>query len=218
MPSFIVKNGPEKPPQKCGCFCCIFGLVFLNFFVFCPLFLLISCCFMLSWNPKTAHQVRLQAYIYISHVFCVSRLFLSKSCKTREFVTRKNFGANFPPFSDLPPSLSESISGCRVRSIGNEECARTFFAQTFWRPPGVRDIPAKFPGHPRFLSSKPKKDKLSREGTKFSATTPSRGRPPPDQVVSGPKKLIFVLFFAWINARQYRVNEGPQSINAQQKL
>ena len=65
MPSFIVKNGPEKPPQKRGCFCCIFGLFFLNFFVFFPLFLLISCCFMLSWNPKTAHQVRLQAYIYI---------------------------------------------------------------------------------------------------------------------------------------------------------
>ena len=65
MPSFIVKNGPEKPPQKRGCFCCIFGFFFLNFFVFFPLFLLISCCFMLSWNPKTAHQVRLQAYIYI---------------------------------------------------------------------------------------------------------------------------------------------------------
>ena len=64
-PSFIVKKGPEKPPQKRGCFCCIFGLFFLNFFVFSPLFLLISCCFMLSWNPKTAHQVRLQAHIYI---------------------------------------------------------------------------------------------------------------------------------------------------------
>ena len=29
-------------------------------------------------------------------------------------------------------------------------------------PPRVRDIPAKFPGHPRFLSSKPKEDKVSR--------------------------------------------------------
>ena len=29
---------------------------------FSPCFLLISCCFMLSWNPKTAHQVRLQAF------------------------------------------------------------------------------------------------------------------------------------------------------------
>ena len=58
---------------------------------------------------------------------------------------------------------------------------------------------SKFPGHPRFLSSKPKEDKLSRAGTKFSATTPSSGRPPPHRAVSGPKKLIFVLFFlAWI--------------------
>ena len=82
--------------------------------------------------------------------------------------------------------------------IGNEKCARIFFAQTFWTPPGVRDIPAKFPGHPGFLSSKPKEDKVSRAGTKFSATTPSRGRSPPHRAVSGPKKLIFVLFFrAW---------------------
>ena len=80
----------------------------------------------------------------------------------------------------------------------SETCARTFFAQTFWTPPRVRDIPAKIPGHPRFLTSKPKEDKLSREGTNFSATTPLRGRPPPHRAVSGPKKLIFVLFFlAW---------------------
>ena len=83
--------------------------------------------------------------------------------------------------------------------LGNEKCGRTFFAQTFWTPPGVRDTPAKFPGHPRFVSSKPKENKLSREGTNFSATTPSRGRPPPDRTFSGPKKLIFVLFFlAWV--------------------
>ena len=80
-----------------------------------------------------------------------------------------------------------------------QQFERFFVAQTFWIPPGVRDIPAKFLGHPRFLSSKPKEDKLSREGTNFSATTPSRGRPPtPHRAVSGPEKLIFVLFFlAW---------------------
>ena len=33
----------------------------LNFFVFFSLFLLVSCCFMTSWNPKTVHQMRLQA-------------------------------------------------------------------------------------------------------------------------------------------------------------
>ena len=80
-----------------------------------------------------------------------------------------------------------------LAKLGNEKCAKIFFAQTFWTPPKVRDIPTKFPGHPRFLYSKPKEDKLSREGTNFSATTPSLGRPPPHRAVSGPKKLIFVL-------------------------
>ena len=49
----------------------------------------------------------------------------------------------------------------------------------FWTPPRIRDIPAKFPGHPRFLPFKSKEDKLSREGTNFSATTRSSGRPHP---------------------------------------
>ena len=70
-----------------------------------------------------------------------------------------------------------------------------FFALTFWTLPEVRDIPAKFAGHPRFPSSKPKEDKLSRESTNFSATTPSRGRPAHHRAVSAPQKLIFVLFF-----------------------
>ena len=49
-----------------------------------------------------------------------------------------------------------------------------FFCTTFWTPPGVRDIPAKFPGHPGFLSSKPKEDKVSRAARSF--------RPPPLRV------------------------------------
>ena len=61
IPSFIVKNGQQKPPRFCGGFCCVFGFSFFNFFVFFSLFLLVSCCFMTSWNPKTAHQMRLQA-------------------------------------------------------------------------------------------------------------------------------------------------------------
>ena len=73
-----------------------------------------------------------------------------------------------------------------------------FFCTNFLNTPGVRDIPAKFLGHPRFLSSKPKDDKLLRAGTNFSSTTPSRGRPPPQPAVSGPKKLIFVLFFCLV--------------------
>ena len=64
MPRFIVKNGPKRQPQNRGCVSCIFGFFFLNFFVIFPLFLLISCCFIPSWNPQTAHQMRLQAKIY----------------------------------------------------------------------------------------------------------------------------------------------------------
>ena len=87
----------------------------------------------------------------------------------------------------------ESSSQVRERKMRTN-----FFCTNFLNTPRVRDIPAKFPGHPRFISSKPKEDKLSRESTNFSATTPSRGRPPPHRAVSGPKKLIFVLFFlAW---------------------
>ena len=79
--------------------------------------------------------------------------------------------------------------------IGNEKCARTFFlAQTFWTPPRVRDIPAKFPGHPRFLSSKPKEDKLSRAGTNFSATTPRVEDPHPTRRSPDPKVNLCALF------------------------
>ena len=82
---------------------------------------------------------------------------------------------------------------CLPVKLGNEICARTF-----WIPPRVWDIPAKFPKRPRFLPSKPKEDKLLREGPNFSTTTPFRGRHPPHPAVSGPKKLISVLFFlAW---------------------
>ena len=73
-----------------------------------------------------------------------------------------------------------------ARQIGNEKCARTFLHKfenvEYFQ---VRDMPAKFAGHP---SSKPKEEKLSRAGTNFSATTPSRGRPSSHREVSGPKK------------------------------
>ena len=41
----------------------------------------------------------------------------------------------------------------------------------------------------------PRKTNFRGRARSFWATTPSRGRPPPLQTVSGPKKLIFVLFF-----------------------
>ena len=108
-----------------------------------------------------------------------------------------------------------SRNNYRFFFLGNEECARTFFAQTFWTPPGVRDIPAKFPKHPRFLSSKPKEDELSRESTNFLTPTPSRGRPPPHRAVSRPKKLIFVLFcLAWF----FRGEDKRATTNVQNGL
>ena len=42
-----------------------FGFLLSHCFVFFSLFLRVSCCFISSWNPKTARQMRLQAYIYI---------------------------------------------------------------------------------------------------------------------------------------------------------
>ena len=45
----------------------------------------------------------------------------------------------------------------------------------------------------------------------FSATTPSRGRPPPHWVVSGPKKFIFVLFFLRLLPD---LSGGPESVHA----
>ena len=76
--------------------------------------------------------------------------------------------------------------------LGNEKCARSFFAQTFWTPPRVRDIPAKFPGHPGFLSSKPKEAKVSRAGTKFFGHHP----------------------FAWKDARELLTRGIPQPISS----
>ena len=58
-----------------------------------------------------------------------------------------------------------------------------------------RDMPAKSPGHSRFSSSKPKKNKLSREGTIFLTTTPLSGGSPPHPAGSGPKMSIFLLIF-----------------------
>ena len=47
------------------------------------------------------------------------------------------------------------------------------------------------------------------EGTNFSATTPSRGGPAPHRAVSGPKKLIFLLFFLEPENQQ-----GPLGLNS----
>ena len=73
-----------------------------------------------------------------------------------------------------------------------------FFSKVPWQPstPLIKGVEVHPPGHPEFPPSKPKENKLSRERANFSTSTPSRGRPPPLLAGSGPKKLIFVLFFS----------------------
>ena len=104
--------------------------------------------------------------------------------------------------------------------IGNEKCARTLFLhKLFEHPQGSRTSQQNSRDVPRLLSSKPKEDKLLREGTNFSAATPSRGRPPSHRVVSGPKKLIFVLFFlAWLKSSKVGVSCQLQEFKGATRL
>ena len=44
----------------------------------------------------------------------------------------------------------------RPTLIGGAKWERTLFGQTFSTPPGIRDIPAKFPGHPKSIEPKEK--------------------------------------------------------------
>ena len=72
-PQFYSQKWPTKTAAKTWrFFVAFFGFFFLNFFVFFSLFLPPSCCFMTSWIPKTAHQMRLQAQKYTPKVFFTS--------------------------------------------------------------------------------------------------------------------------------------------------
>ena len=97
-------------------------------------------------------------------------------------------------YSRTDPQNPNRIAQKRAPN-GERKMRTNFFLHKLLDHPQGPGHPSKFSGRPRFLSSKRKEDKLSREGTNFSATTPSRGRPQPHWAVSGPKKLIFVLFF-----------------------
>ena len=76
-----------------------------------------------------------------------------------------------------------------LHNMGNENCARTFLHKLFEHPQESGTSRQTSPDIPD-SSLRP-----SRESTNSSATTPTRGRPPPQRAVSGPKKLISVLFF-----------------------
>ena len=70
-----------------------------------------------------------------------------------------------------------------------------FFCTNFLNAPKGLGHPSEIPGTSQILSSKPKEDKLSREGTNFSATTPSRGRPPPGGLRTQKVNLCALLSF-----------------------
>ena len=77
---------------------------------------------------------------------------------------------------------------------GGTENEHVLFLNQVLSTSRVRDIPGKIPGDiPGFPSSKPKENKLSREGTNFSTLTPSRGTHPTRQS-PGPKVSMFSLF------------------------
>ena len=81
-----------------------------------------------------------------------------------------------------------------IHKLGNESCARTFLCTNFLNtPPGSGT--SRTNSWDRFLPSKRKEDKLSREGTNFSTHTPSRGRPPPHSGVQTQKVNLCALFF-----------------------
>ena len=69
---------------------------------------------------------------------------LKETCRLEFTKGQKKKRTNFFDMSLCPPPQTLFLAP----RIGNEKFAQTFFAQTFWTPPGVRDIPAKFPGHP----------------------------------------------------------------------
>ena len=69
----------------------------------------------------------------------------------------------------------------RRQGLRNEKRARTFLHKLFEHPQGSGTSRQKFLGHPRFLSSKPKEDTLSREGRNSGGEDPLPTRRSPDQ-------------------------------------
>ena len=81
-----------------------------------------------------------------------------------------------------------------------KKCARTFFCTNLLNAPqGSRTYRQNSRDIPDSCLRNPRKTNFRGRGTNFSATTPSRGRPPPHRAVSGPKKvnLCALFFLAW---------------------
>ena len=67
---------------------------------------------------------------------------------------RKHVNNLTPPISGTIPRSCLCLLVFFSPELGNEKCTRFFLLKFFERPREVKDIPAKFPKHPRFLSSK----------------------------------------------------------------
>ena len=146
-----------------------------------------------SWLPGTSPRFcRISRLKYSAILEHKSTIILHTCCTT---------SASLPTTPSTPTPIpllrhkfhSKTFQGTapgETSSLGTTKAHELFLHKLFEHPQGSgtslqtsRD------------TSKHKEDKLSRESTSFSATTPSRGRPPPHWAVSGPKKLVFVLFF-----------------------
>ena len=86
--------------------------------------------------------------------------------------------------------------------LGAEKWTQTFTAQTSWTPPMVWDIPAKFPGNPKFLPFKTQETETLREAWTFWPPPLRVEDPPPP---TGGLRTQKVYFFALLSClRCYR--------------
>ena len=90
-----------------------------------------------------------------------------------------------------------------------------FFCTSFLNTPSGLGHPAKFQGHPRFLPSKPKEDKLLREGTNFLTTKPFAWKTPTPPSGLRTQKFIFVRGQNWTQTFVFSNFSGTPGISQQ---
>ena len=102
----------------------------------------------------------------------------------------KNWELQIPCFKDFfcVGNTLGLVPSCRPHSLG--------YACTFYAPTSP-------PPNPRYLSSKPKEDKLSRESTNFS-----RGRPPPHRAGVRTQKVNLCALFSCLNQGKPQKHQG----------
>ena len=81
---FYSQKWPTKTATKSWRFLLAIFDNLLSHLFFFSLFLLISCCLMTCWNPNTAHQMRLQAFLYD----CFCRICSKLKFRTCQYIRR----------------------------------------------------------------------------------------------------------------------------------